>query len=263
MSHASQTLAQQTLNLIDLTELSDIRTHIKAEEDALIRDLCERAVTQFGNVATVCVYSRFIELAKSILGRKIKIASVINFPFGISDIETVKFETKLALSRGASEIELVFPYKCFKLHESTDCCDIIKQVKTACGDKKLKVIIETEELGSTKMIRAATELCIEYGANFIQTSTGKRSSGATLEATEVILHTIKTKQANCGLKVSGGIEMVAQAERYIQLATDIMGEEWINPNHLRFGSLNLLDDVLNILAPEDTSANLNFSFGLS
>lgn len=263
MPHTTELVAQQILSLIDLTELSDTKSHIKEEEDALIHHLCEKSITPYGNVAAVCVYSRFIQLAKSRLGRKIKIASVINFPFGVADIEMAKFEAKLALSRGASEIELVFPYKCFMLHQSIECCDIIQHVKTACGDKKLKVIIETGELKSAEMIRAASELCIKNGANFIQTSTGKVATGATLAAAKVILHTIKINKANCGLKISGGIRTVIQAKQYLELATEIMGAEWIKPGNFRFGASSLLDDVLNILNPEKTQTNLAYSFSVS
>lgn len=263
MPYTTELAAQQILSLIDLTELSDTKSNIKEEEDALINSLCEKSITQFGNVAAICVHSRFIQLAKSIVGRKIKIASMINFPCGVNNTEMAKLEAKLALSRGASEIELVFPYKCFMLNQNIEYCDMIQQVKTACGGKKLKVIIETGELGSAEMIGTASELCIKNGADFIQTSTGKTAIGATLAAVEVILNTIKMNDANCGLKISGGIRTVVQAKQYLELVADIMGTKWIKPCNLRFGALSLLGDILNVLNPEETQTDMAYSFGIS
>lgn len=248
-----KTIAKQVLELIDLTSLND------NDNESVILELCKNAKNDYGNVPAVCVYSRFIPIAKKTLNQSypnIKIATVVNFPHGSSDIELVLYETKLAVDRGADEIDLVFPYHYFKNNELQVCHDMISQVKQICGSKTLKVILETGELKTPELIKNASEMSIKNGADFIKTSTGKVSVNATLESAEIMLNAIKSSNKKCGFKASGGIKTVNEAKQYLELATKIMGAEWLNSNNFRFGASSLLNDVLRCLS-DNTSQTTN------
>lgn len=242
--------AQQILQLIDLTLLN--------YDDSIqkIEVLCNKATTSFGNVAAICIYSQFVPHAKQILnGTTIKIATVTNFPHGNSDIDVALFETQLALDRGANEIDIVFPYHALVAGDHLIGAQIIKQAKTICNNKILKVIIESGALKTPELIKLASKISIDNGADFIKTSTGKTSINATIESAEIMLNEIKSSNPNCGFKASGGIKTVLDAIPYINLAQQIMGETWITPQNFRFGASSLLNDVCNILKNNNTSEN--------
>lgn len=242
-------IAKKVLGLIDLTTLNDNDTNQS------IIDLCSKATTKFGNVPAICIYSRFIKEAHSLLqDTNIKIATVTNFPHGSTDVELALYETSLAIKRGADEVDIVFPYHAL-IQGNTDVGNqLIKEAKQICGDKTLKVIIESGELQDPKLIKLASEISISNGADFIKTSTGKVKVNATLEATEIMLNTIKASGKKCGFKAAGGIKTVVDAQKYLELATKIMGESWVNSNNFRFGASGLLSDVLAILEDKESNA---------
>jgi deoxyribose-phosphate aldolase len=236
-------IAKQILGLIDLTSLNDKDTK------QVITNLCSRANNQFGNVAAICIFSEFIAEAKLVLNKldsKVKIATVVNFPAGHSDIELTGYESKLALARGANEIDLVLPYHQLKQGNTKICAEMVRQIKSICKDKTLKVILETGEL-SRQEIKLASEISIYNGADFIKTSTGKVSVNATIDAAEIMLNVIKESGKKCGFKASGGIKTVAQALTYINLAENIFDESWITPCNFRFGASGLIGDVISML----------------
>lgn len=226
------------LELIDLTTLND------SDDNSSVESLCDNAITTFGSVAAVCVFSQFVPLAKSLLQNKVKVATVVNFPSGFTDIELVKYETKLALDRGADEIDLVYPYHQLLKGHDTIAINMIREVKRLCQNKKLKVIIESGILNKESLIEKATIISIDNGADFIKTSTGKVSVNATIEAAQVILNTIKKKNINIGFKASGGIKSIDYAMEFINLAESIMGKDWVNKDHFRFGASILLNKIL-------------------
>lgn len=237
-----QLKAQQILGLIDLTSLND------NDATATIKNLCTKATTAFGSVPAICIYSRFIPIAKTELeSRNIKIATVTNFPHGSNDLELALLETKLAITRGADEVDIVFPYHALIKGDVEIGESMIREAKKICGDKILKVIIESGELKTEELIKLASKISITNGADFIKTSTGKVSVNATLEAAEIMLHTIKKSNKPCGFKASGGIQNVVEALKYLDLAEKIMGSQWINATNFRFGASGLLGDVITIL----------------
>src|SRR5439155_1611757 len=124
-----------------------------------ILTLCNKATTPFGNVAAVCVYPQFVETAVNALKKTpIKIATVVNFPGGDFALQDVVQQTKLALSQGANEIDMVFPYQVYIHGEKHQAIDFVKNVKAACKNKAaLKVIIESGELGSPDLIKSITQ----------------------------------------------------------------------------------------------------------
>lgn len=231
--------AQRILSLIDLTNLNDVCT----DED--IVDLCTRAQGEFGNTAAVCVWPQFVNLCASILrGTSIKVATVVNFPHGGTDIAEVVSTSISALDAGADEIDLVLPYRSMIKGDEAQVLSMLRAVREVVHTPAhLKVILETGELVNTEMIRRASELAIKSGADFIKTSTGKTKLSATPEAVVTMLHAIKESGRQVGLKPSGGIRTVADAWQYLELADNIMGSTWATPETFRFGASGLLDAV--------------------
>jgi deoxyribose-phosphate aldolase len=227
------------LSLIDLTNLNDDCT----EEDVV--ELCSRAQGEFGNTAAVCVWPRFVDLCASILrGTSIKVATVVNFPHGGTDVANVVATTIAVLDAGADEIDLVLPYQSMITGDEAQVLSILQAVREVVhAPAHLKVILETGELINLERIRRASELAIKSGADFIKTSTGKTKISATPEAVTTMLQVIRDSGRPVGLKPSGGIRTVADAQQYLDLADAIMGPQWATPRTFRFGASGLLDAV--------------------
>lgn len=236
--------------LMDLTSLNDDDTAEKIEK------LCKRAVTALGPVAAVCVFPRFLISAKKVLPfSMIRLATVINFPKGNLEKNQIIEDTIIALREGAEEIDLVIPYHLYLENPSLAMRSKIQQLVTAvkekCGPARLlKVILETGELKTSNRIELAAQDCVDAGADFLKTSTGKTSVGATLPAVETLLKIIrKTAEKTgrmIGCKVSGGVRTAQDADSYLDLADQVMGKGWINPGTFRFGASALLDHLLSL-----------------
>ena len=241
----TQSSAQRVLSLIDLTNLNDDCT----EEDVV--ELCSRAQGEFGNTAAVCVWPRFVNLCASILrGTSIKVATVVNFPHGGTDVADVVATTIAALDAGADEIDLVLPYQSMIIGDEAQVLSMLQAVREVVhAPAHLKVILETGELINPERIRRASELAIKSGADFIKTSTGKTKISATPEAVTTMLQVIRDSGRLVGLKPSGGIRTVADAQQYLDLADAIMGPQWATPQTFRFGASGLLDAVEAELRP--------------
>ena len=240
-----QQAAKEAIALMDLTTLNVDDT------DATVIALCRQAHTPAGDTAAVCIYKQFIPIARETLdaqGTKyIRIATVTNFPHGSDDVATALAETKEALMLGADEVDVVFPYKALMNGNETVGYELVKACKEACGDVLLKVIIESGELKSPELIQKASEICIDAGADFIKTSTGKVTVNATLEAAEIMLKVIEKKNRNVGFKAAGGVKDAQTAKAYLDLAKEILGEKWVNARHFRFGASSLLNNLLAVL----------------
>jgi len=236
-------IAQRALSLMDLTSLTD------SETEQEIMTLCQQAKSVAGDTAAICIFPRFVPMAKKILKAQqtpqIKIATVTNFPHGNDDLDIALAETQAAVAYGADEIDLVFPYRAL-IQGNTDIgFDMVKVCKQACGEfAKLKVIIETGELKSAELIQKASEISINAGADFIKTSTGKVAVSATPEAAKIMLGVIKNKNINVGFKPAGGVRNAKDAAVYLDLADNILGSEWADSNHFRFGASSLLNSLL-------------------
>lgn len=237
--------AQRILSLIDLTNLNDDCT-----EDNVV-ELCSRAQGEFGNTAAVCVWPRFVNLCASILrGTSIKVATVVNFPHGGTDVADVVATTIATLDAGADEIDLVLPYQSMITGDEAQVLSMLQAVREVVhAPDHLKVILETGELINPERIRRASELAIKSGADFIKTSTGKSKISATPEAVTTMLQVIRDSERPVGLKPSGGIRTVAEAQQYLDLADAIMGPQWATPQTFRFGASGLLDAVEAELRP--------------
>lgn len=172
----------RALKLMDLTTLNDDDT------DEKVIALCHQAKTLVGNTAAICIYPRFIPIARKTLKEQgtleIRIATVTNFPHGNDDIEIALAETRAAIAYGADEVDVVFPYRALMAGNEQVGFDLVKACKEACAAANvlLKVIIETGELKDEALIRKASEISIKAGADFIKTSTGKVAVNATPES---------------------------------------------------------------------------------
>jgi len=232
------------LSLLDLTNLRDDC------DNAAIENLCLRAQTPYGNSAAICIWPRFIDHARSILGsgHPVRIATVVNFPSGDLAVAEVVEETKKAVEDGADEIDLVIPYKAFIAGDEAAVTTMVEAVRAACLQSTLKVILETGEIRDMALVRRAAELAIAAGADFIKTSTGKVQVNATLEAADIMLRAIRESKAKVGFKPAGGISTVSDADLYLRLAESILGPNWVMPSTFRFGASSLLDDILAVLS---------------
>jgi deoxyribose-phosphate aldolase len=228
---------QEIIPFLDYTSLGD------EDNEQSIRLFLEKASTKYGSVAAVCIYPKFIDLAKKILQDKnIPVATVVNFPKGNLTLDEVLEQTKEALQAGADEIDLVCRYQDYILQGSSDfSIQLVQKTKQLCGAKKLKVILETGELQTPKLIAKAASDAVLAGADFLKTSTGKTSQGASLEAARSLLKVIQNTQKKVGLKISGGLKSYAQVLEYIKLIEEMKLPELLTPAHFRIGASSLLE----------------------
>lgn len=231
-------LAQTILGLIDLTNLDADCT----PDD--IEHLCARAKTPFGHTAAVCVWPKFVAQCQTELKESgVKIATVINFPDGGTDSALAMAMTQQAIADGADEIDLVLPYQAFLMGDMDSVNQMLVGVRDVCTGT-LKVILETGKLIERDAIRAASEIAIDAGADFIKTSTGKVDINATPEAARIMLDVIAERGNTIGFKPAGGLKTCEDARTYIDLASILCGDDYIAPETLRFGASGILNDVI-------------------
>lgn len=242
--------SRQAVQLMDLTSLNDDDTPEK------IIALCHQAHTEAGNTAAVCIYPRFIPLARKTLNalglNDVAIATVTNFPAGDDDIEIAVAETRAAIAYGADEVDVVFPYRALIAGNEEVGAELVRRCKDVCGvddsgqkQVLLKVIIETGELKDPALIRKASDIAIAAGADFIKTSTGKVPVNATPESARIMLEAIRDSgNTQVGFKPAGGIRTAEDAALHLDMADEIMGDGWVNSRHYRFGASSLLGNLL-------------------
>jgi deoxyribose-phosphate aldolase len=234
---------------IDLTSLNgtDNREHIwKMVQE--VNDF-EGTNPEVENVAAICVYPNFAAIVKETLTADVQIACVAGgFPTSQTFTETKIAETALAVMDGADEIDIVINLGLFFGEEYEEMCEEITEIKFACHEAKLKVILETGALKSAANIHNAAILAMYSGADFIKTSTGKIYEGATLEAAYVMCHAIKSyydkTQTKIGFKVAGGVSSVDDAVKYYTIVKEILGNEWCNKKLFRIGTSRLANTLL-------------------
>jgi len=251
--NSEREIARRALPLLDLTSLDE------SDDEECIRTLCRRAISPAGPLAAVCVYPRFVPLAKTLLADTgVRVATVANFPDGTGAAETVLLEVADAITAGADEVDIVLPWRAFlpdgTAAQQQDAEALVAAAKAACGSRPLKAILETGALREQVAISAAARAAIAAGADFLKTSTGKGQPGADPAAARILLCLIQEiEQQNArppGFKAAGGIRTVADATPYLALADEIMGAGWVSPATFRFGASALLDDLLRTLGAE-------------
>ena len=215
------------------------------------------------SVAAICVYPNLVETAaERVRGTGVKVASVATaFPSGQSPTELKVAEVRQVVELGADEVDMVIDRGAFLAGRYAKVYDEIVRVKEACGDRHLKVILETGELGTYDNVRRASLLAMAAGADFIKTSTGKLPSAATLPVTLVMLEAIRDVHdetgRRVGMKPAGGIRTSKQAVQYLVQLHETLGPDWLTPDLYRLGASSLLNDVLMQLRKESTGRYQN------
>jgi deoxyribose-phosphate aldolase len=247
---AKQEGIRLAVSMLDLTTLEG------ADTPGKVRHLCAKAVCpapttpEIPSCAAVCVYPSLAAVAREALeGTGVRTASVATaFPSGQASLEVKLRDTEDALAAGADEIDMVISREAFLAGEDTRVMEEIVRVKEACGDARLKVILETAELGSYDHVRHASLLAMEAGADFIKTSTGKAVSGATPGVTLAMLEAIRDYMERTdrpvGMKAAGGVSTSKAALHRLVLVKETLGDEWLTPERFRIGASSLLNDLL-------------------
>ena len=248
------------VTMVDLTTLEGKDTPGK------VASLCQKALCphegDIPKVAAVCVYPSMVKhAAKHVKGKGVKIASVATaFPSGQAPLKTRLAEVRRAVADGADEIDMVINRGAFLEGELALVQDEIVQVRDACGDATLKVILETSELETYDNIRAASFLAMRVlrPGDFIKTSTGKTSANATLGNNQVMIEAIRDFYLATGteiaMKPAGGIRTAKQALQFLIAVKETLGDAWLNNARYRFGASSLLNDLLRQLETQRTGA---------
>ena len=250
------------LNMIDLTTLEGKDT------DGKVKQLCYKAMhphdalADIPTVAAICVYPSMVKVAKKALGDSgIKVASVATaFPSGQAPKDIKIRDTKYAVNEGADEVDMVISRGKFHAGEYNFVFDEIAAIKEACGPTaggvRLKVILETGELGTYDKVRRASDIAMHAGADFIKTSTGKIAPAATMPVTLVMLEAIRDFYYKTGkmigMKPAGGISKSKLALHYLVMVKEVLGEDWLTNEWFRFGASSLANDVLMQIVKEKT-----------
>lgn len=210
------------------------------------------------NVAAICVYPNMAEIVNDTLeADDVKIACVSGgFPSSQTFIEVKVAETAMALHAGADEIDIVISVGKFLTGDYEGMCDEIEELKEVCGDKHLKVILETGALKTASNIKKASILSMYCGADFIKTSTGKESPAATPEAAYVMCQAIKEYFLETGRKVgfkpAGGINSAHDALVYYTIVKELLGEEWLTNERFRLGTSRMANLLLSEIVGSET-----------
>ena len=248
---------KEILHCIDLTTLKCTDT----EESVMkftekVNEFVDK-YPDLDNVAAICVYPNMAEIVSdSLEADNVKIACVSGgFPSSQTFMEVKVAETAMAIHAGAEEIDFVMPIGKFLCDDYEGMCDEIGELKDICGDKTLKVILETGALRTASNIKKAAILAMYSGADFIKTSTGKEAISATPEAALVMCEAIKEYHRETGRKVgfkaAGGIDTVKKALAYYTIVKEVLGEEWLNNGLFRIGTSRLTNLLLSDIIGEE------------
>ena len=182
-----------------------------------IQKICDEGMKY--KTASVCIPPAYVQATKEYVGERLKICTVIGFPNGYNTAEVKAFEAKDAIEKGADEIDMVINIGALKDGRDGQVCDEIKKVKAACGEKILKVIIETCLLTEEEKLRAC-KIVTDAGADYIKTSTGFSKAGATLAD-------VKLMKENVGegvlVKAAGGISGIEDAQAFLDAGASRLG----------------------------------------
>lgn len=182
-----------------------------------IKKLCDEGIKY--NVASVCIPPSFVKKAKDTYGDRLKICTVIGFPNGYNTTKVKVFETSDAVDNGADEIDMVINIGWLKDKMYGELLDEIKEIKSACRGKLLKVIIETCLLTDDEKVKMC-EIVTNAEAEFIKTSTGFSTSGATIE--DIVLFRNNVGE-NVKIKAAGGIKNIEDAKAFVENGANRLG----------------------------------------
>ncbi len=240
---------REIYSCIDLTTLNTTDTREDIWKFTEKVNSFEGSTPEIKNVAAICVFPNFVKTVAESLTADVKIASVCGgFPSSQTFLEIKIAETALAVLDGANEIDVVLNLGYFLNGEVEELCEELDEIKEACHEATLKVILETGALKTVENINNASVLALYSGADFLKTSTGKVYPGASLEAVYVMCLAIKQyykkTKVRKGIKISGGVSSVKDAVNYYTIVKETLGEEWCNSNLFRIGTSSLANILL-------------------
>lgn len=210
------------------------------------------------HVATICVYPCFAKTVSETLEVDgVEIACVSgSFPSSQALIEVKVAETALAIKDGATEIDIVMPVGKFLSGNYEEVADEISELKNVCGEKKMKVILETGCLKTAANIKKASILSMYAGADYIKTSTGKLEPAATPEAAYVMCQAIKEYYDKTGIQIgfkpAGGLNTVMDAITMYTIVKEVLGEKWLTNQWFRMGTSRLANLLLSEVVGHET-----------
>ncbi len=260
---AKQAGIRLAISMIDLTTLEG------KDSEGKVRQLCQKAMRPMPgdptvpHVAAVCVYPNLVPVAKEALaGSGVKVASVATgFPAGLVPLPVKLEDTRRAVAMGADEIDMVIDRGAFLSGDYDRVSEEIVAVKDACGDARLKVILESGELETYDNVRRASHLAMAAGAGFIKTSTGKVTPAATPGVVLVMLEAIRDHYfetgRRVGMKPAGGIKTSKQALHLLVLVKETLGDAWLTPELFRIGASTVTNDLLMQLVKESSGRYQN------
>ncbi len=246
-------------NTIDLTTLKSTDSQQSVADFTERVNAFEEEHGDLPNVAAICVYPNFVPIVRTVLDvSSVDIAAVAGcFPSAQSFIEVKVAEIALAVEAGADEIDIVFPMGDYYDKDYEEVADQMSEMKHACRESLLKVILETGALKNALDIRNASVLSLYSGADFLKTSTGKEYPGASLEAAYVMCQCIKEYYAKTqrmvGFKVAGGVSTTDDALKYYTIVKEVLGEKWADTNeYFRIGASRLANNLLTDILGKET-----------
>ncbi len=242
---------------VELTTLktTDSETSVMAFTEKV--NQFEEAYPTLPHVATICVYPKFAKVVSETLEVEgVEVACVSgSFPSSQSLIEVKTVETSLAVKDGATEIDIVMNVGAFLDGDYDTVVDEVQQEKEACGEKDMKVILETGCLKTAKNIKIASILSMYGGADYIKTSTGKLEPAATPEAAYVMCQAIKEYYEQTGIQIgfkpAGGLNSVMDALIYYTIVKEVLGEKWLTNKWFRMGTSRLANLLLSEVIGEE------------
>ena len=246
--------------LMGSVELTTLKTTDSDESVLAFTERVNQFDEQYPNlphVATICVYPRFAKIVSETLEVDgVEVACVSgSFPSSQALIEVKTVETALAVKDGATEIDMVLSVGAFLSGDYDTVCDEIRQMKDACGEHKMKVILETGCLKTASNIKTASLLAMYSGADYIKTSTGKEMPAATPEAAYVMCQAIKEYYEETGIQIgfkpAGGLNSVMDALIYYTIVKEVLGEKWLTNQMFRMGTSRLANLLLSEVIGEE------------
>lgn len=234
-------MIKKIISCIDLTLLDENST----VDD--IKYVLEQA--DIHKVAAVCLYLHNYSALGNVKNSA-PLATVVNFPGAETSIDQCLKEIDTALALGISEIDYVFPYTAYLGGSTQKALQHCQAIASACSEQhlKLKIILETGAFPDSASIYELSTQLIPFGCNFLKTSTGKITEGASLSMAFAILSAIKDTNAHCGIKVSGGVKTPIQAYAYAQLAQSVLNKQ-ISADWFRIGASSLLHNLIQFKIP--------------
>ncbi|MDR1347785.1 MAG: deoxyribose-phosphate aldolase [Prevotellaceae bacterium] len=250
---------KQCFNSIDLTTLNATDTVSQVKKMAEKVSNFSAVYHNLPNVAAICVYPALVNtVRKNLTDKNVNIASVTaGFPASQTFVDVKIKESLLAVENGADEIDIVISVGRFLEKDYEFVYSEIDRIKKAVGDVHVKVILETGALNDLRLIRIASLLAMEAGADFIKTSTGKFYDAATPEAVCVMCQAIIDYKAQSGrktgIKPSGGISTAGEALVYYSILKSTLGKDWLNNRLFRIGASRLANSLLNDIVGLETN----------